>query len=145
MTFTAKEDYGLRAMLDIAANGARGPVQAREIANRQHVPEQFLEQLLSSLRRAELIRSIRGAGGGYALSVPADQLSVGSIFRALTGPLVPPDLIAPLEIDSAETVVIRSVWDEIRESMRAVADRTTLADLLHRRNQSGEVFHAMHI
>ena len=145
MTFTAKEDYGLRAMLDIAANGARGPVQAREIAGRQRIPEQFLEQLLSSLRRAEVIRSIRGAGGGYALAIPAEQLTVGAIFRALTGPLVPPDLIAPLEIDSAEAVVIRSVWDEIRESMRAVADRTTLAALLQRRNQSGDVYHAMHI
>lgn len=145
MTFTAKEDYGLRAMLDIAANGGRGPVQAREIALRQRIPEQFLEQLLSSLRRAEVIRSIRGAGGGYALAVPAERLTVGDIFRALTGPLVPPDLIAPLEIDSAEAVVIRSVWDEIRESMRAVADKTTLAALLQRRNQSGDVYHAMHI
>ena len=132
-------------MLDIAANGARGPVQAREIALRQHIPEQFLEQLLAGLRRAEVIRSIRGAGGGYALAVSAELLTIGAIFRALTGPLMPTDLVSPLEIDSAEAVVIRSVWSEIRESMRSVVDSTTLAALLHRRNQSGEVFHAMHI
>ena len=145
MNFTAKEDYGLRAVLDIAAQGGRGPVQAREIALRQRIPEQFLEQLLASLRRAEIVRSIRGAGGGYALAVDAGQLSVGSILRALSGPLVPPDLIAPSEADTAEAAVIRGVWGSIRDALRTVADDATLADLLDRRNRSGEVFHAMHI
>jgi Rrf2 family protein len=68
VNFTAKEDYGLRAVLDLAAHAGAGPVQTREIAQRQHIPEQFLEQLLAALRRAEVVRSTRGAGGGYGLA-----------------------------------------------------------------------------
>jgi Rrf2 family transcriptional regulator, cysteine metabolism repressor len=145
MTFTAKEDYGLRAMLDIAANGARGPVQAREIALRQRIPEQFLEQLLATLRRAELIRSIRGAGGGYALAIEAHRLSVGEVLRALSGPLVPHELTAPAPEDSPETVVVRAVWDDVRTALRAVADETYLASLLERRAESQNASYAMHI
>ncbi|MGC4045738.1 MAG: Rrf2 family transcriptional regulator [Armatimonas sp.] len=107
MTFTAKEDYGLRAILDIAANSANGPVQAREIAQRQRIPEQFLEQLLATMRRAELIRSIRGAGGGYILAMDASNLRVGDILRALSGPLVPHDLSTPGPEDSPETAAVR--------------------------------------
>ncbi|MEJ5299208.1 MAG: Rrf2 family transcriptional regulator, partial [Armatimonadota bacterium] len=61
MNFTAREDYGLRAALDLALNVERGPVQSREIATRQGIPEQFLEQLLGALRRGGLVRSVRGA------------------------------------------------------------------------------------
>ena len=93
MNFTAKEDYGLRAALDLAAYGGNGPVQAREIAARQAIPEQFLEQLLASLRRAEVIRSTRGAAGGYSLASDPSRVTVGAVLRALSGPLVPPELV----------------------------------------------------
>jgi hypothetical protein len=73
VNFTAKEDYGLRAVLDLAAHAGAGPVQTREIAQRQHIPEQFLEQLLAALRRAEVVRSTRGAGGGYGLAASPDR------------------------------------------------------------------------
>jgi Rrf2 family transcriptional regulator, cysteine metabolism repressor len=145
MTFTAKEDYGLRAILDIAANGGSGPVQAREIAQRQRIPEQFLEQLLATLRRAELIRSIRGAGGGYALAMDANTLRVGDVLRALSGPLVPHDLSTPGPDDSPETAAVRGIWDTFRIALRTVADETTLAVLLERRPQSANASYAMHI
>jgi Rrf2 family protein len=145
MTFTAREDYGLRAVLDIAANAARGPVQARDIAHRQGIPEQFLEQLLGALRRAEVIRSIRGAGGGYVLAGEPYSLHVGDILRALSGPLVPPELSAANANDSPETSAVRLLWGELCESLSSVADGTSLAALLERCPEGADASYAMHI
>ncbi|MEI6431459.1 MAG: Rrf2 family transcriptional regulator [bacterium] len=140
MNFTQKEDYGLRASLDLAVRAGSGPVQTRDIASRQGIPEQFLEQLLAALRRAEIVRSTRGAGGGYALSTPPSQITVGQILRALSGPLVPTELVSggndDASLDTSEVLVIRSVWGDIRSSIRAFADNTTLQDLLDRRSAS---------
>ena len=138
MNFTAKEDYGLRAVLDLAAHveraGGGGPVQTREIALRQRIPEQFLEQLLAALRRAEVVRSTRGAGGGYALAAPPNKITVGHVLRALSGPFVPPERVEPALTDqTAEAGVIRNVWGALREAIRSVADTTTLQDLLDQR------------
>lgn len=150
MNFTAKEDYGLRAVLDLAVNSGAGPVQTREIASRQRIPEQFLEQLLAALRRAEVVRSTRGAGGGYSLAAPADKLTVGQVLRALSGPLVPPELITgegdPATRDIPEAAVVRGLWEEVRAALRKVADGTTLQDLLDRRNAAaGDSGYMMHI
>ena len=140
MNFTAKEDYGLRAVLDLAACGGAEPVQTREIAQRQHIPEQFLEQLLAALRRAEVVRSTRGAGGGYTLAASADRITVGQVICALSGPLVPPELIASDSAtaarDTPESAVVRGLWLAFREALRGVADGTTLQDLLDKRADS---------
>lgn len=148
MNFTAKEDYGLRAALDLAAHAGAGPVQAREIAARQAIPEQFLEQLLAALRRAEVVRSTRGASGGYALAADPSRVTVGNVLRALSGPLVPPELIDgppdAADRDLPETRVVRGVWAEIRDALRSVADSVTLAELLERRDNTASSF-MMHI
>jgi Rrf2 family protein len=135
VNFTAKEDYGLRAVLDLAAQGGSGggPIQTRDIARRQRIPEQFLEQLLAALRRAEVVRSTRGAGGGYALAARPDQITVGQVLRALSGPFVPPELVEPGPHDTTESLVVRGVWNHLREAIRGVADHTSLQDLLDRR------------
>lgn len=138
MNFTAKEDYGLRAVLDLAVYAGMGPVQTREIATRQRIPEQFLEQLLAALRRAEVVRSTRGAGGGYTLAGPPSRITVGQVLRALSGPLVPTELVTgdadPSTREIPEAIVIRNVWESIREALRGVADSTTLQDLLDQRS-----------
>lgn len=151
MTFTSKEDYGLRAVLDLAAQSGLGPVQAREIAARQQIPEPFLEQLLASLRRAEVVRSIRGAGGGYVLADTPDRVTVGAILRALSGPLIPHELIqgTPEEPESlgaiAEVQVVRGVWRELRAALLSVVETVTVAELLERREATREGYFAMHI
>jgi Rrf2 family protein len=150
MNFTAKEDYGLRAVLDLAVNSTQGPVQTREIAARQRIPEQFLEQLLAALRRAEVVRSTRGAGGGYALATAPDRITVGQVLRALSGPLVPTELVTgeadPSTGDVPEAVIVRGVWEGIRAAIRSVADQTTLQDLLDRRSATlRDVSYMMHI
>lgn len=150
MNFTAKEDYGLRAVLDLAVNATTGPVQTREIAARQRIPEQFLEQLLASLRRAEVVRSTRGAGGGYSLATSPERITVGQVLRALSGPLVPTELVTgeadPSTSEVPEAVIVRSVWEGIRAAIRSVADQTTLQDLLDRRSATlRDVSFMMHI
>ena len=140
MNFTAKEDYGLRAVLDLAVHGHSGPVQTREIAARQRIPEQFLEQLLAALRRAEVVRSTRGAGGGYTLAAAPNQVTVGAVLRALSGPLVPTELVTGdgdgQTREIPEAVVVRGVWESLRAALRAVADKTTVQELLDRRAAS---------
>jgi len=137
MNFTAKEDYGLRAVLDLAANFGSVPTQARELAQRQQIPEQFLEQILAALRRAEVLRSVRGSGGGYALSAAPRQITVGQVLRALTGPLVPTELLVGdgALSGSADTQLVRGVWESMEVAIRAVADGTTIQDLLDRRRE----------
>ena len=145
MNFTAKEDYGLRAVLDLAVHDGGGPVQTREIAARQRIPEQFLEQLMASLRRAEVVRSTRGAGGGYSLAASPDKLTVGDVLRALSGPLVPTELVTGesggsegAAHDAPEAVVVRSVWHDIRAALRQTCDTLTLQMLLDKRSESGD-------
>jgi Rrf2 family transcriptional regulator, cysteine metabolism repressor len=136
MNFTAKEDYGLRAVLDLALHSGATPVRASEIAARQQIPEQFLEQLLATLRRGEIIRSTRGASGGYTLATAPDKVTVGDVLRSLSGPFVPADLIERTgdeKSESTEGQVVREVWGAFRTAIRSVADTTTLQDLLDKR------------
>ena len=151
MNFTAKEDYGLRAVLDLAVHTGGGPIQTREIAHRQRIPEQFLEQLLAALRRAEVVRSTRGAGGGYALAASPDKITVGQVLRALSGPLVPTELVTGEGDDAAtaalpETAVVRNFWDRLRATIRETADGTTLQDFLEKRAEhTGDSGYMMNI
>jgi Rrf2 family protein len=133
MNFTAKEDYGIRAVLDIALQKQNAPVQAREIATRQSIPEQFLEQVLSVLRRAGVIRSIRGAAGGYDLAKPAGQTTIGEIIRALSGPLVPVQCVNEDDLarcPSQDLCSVSHFWRRLKEAIEDVVQRTTIQDLV---------------
>ncbi len=148
MNFTAKEDYGLRAVLDLAVHDGGGPVQTREIAARQRIPEQFLEQLMASLRRAEVVRSTRGAGGGYSLAASPSKISVGDVLRALSGPLVPTELVSgePDESSAPEAAVVQGVWKTVQDALSKTCDTTTLQMLLDKRNLSDrDQSYMMHI
>ena len=141
MNFTAKEDYGIRAVLDIALNRHRAPIQAREIAARQDIPEQFLEQLLAALRRAGIVRSIRGAAGGYDLARPSDRISVGDILRALSGPIVPVQCVN--EDDSTlcpqqELCSVSHFWTRLKDAIENVVDGTTIQDLVDHQLRAGQ-------
>ncbi|MBQ9062223.1 MAG: Rrf2 family transcriptional regulator [Eubacterium sp.] len=85
MKLTTRGRYGLRAMIDLAVHEQESAVSAQSIAERQDLSERYLEQLIRAMKKAGLVESIRGAGGGYRLARPADQISVGDILRALEG------------------------------------------------------------
>ncbi|MDO8589538.1 MAG: Rrf2 family transcriptional regulator [Armatimonadota bacterium] len=138
MNFTAKEDYGIRAVVDIAVHRGNTPVQAKEIAGRQEIPEQFLEQLLATLRRAGVIRSFRGAGGGYDLARASSQIFVGEILRALSGPIVPVRCVSRSDLERCErqgSCGLVDLWERLRASISEVVDSTSIQDLVDRHEQ----------
>jgi Rrf2 family transcriptional regulator, cysteine metabolism repressor len=133
MNFTAKEDYGIRAVVDIAIHRSGAPIQAREIASRQGIPEQFLEQVLAALRRAGVVRSIRGAAGGYDLAKPAHQTTVGEILRALSGPVVPIQCVNEDEFNKCEaqgSCTVSFFWCKLKDAILGVVDGTTVQDMV---------------
>lgn len=141
MRVTAREDYGIRAVVDIALNRSNAPIQARDISVRQGIPEQFLEQVLSALRRAGVVKSIRGASGGYDLARSADQITVGDVLRALSGPLLP-DM--PFSVNGGTGADF--FWSRLRDAVEDVADGTTVQDLVDYELSSEQVHsYMMHI
>ena len=127
---SAKADYALRAVAELAtADG--GPVKGEQLATRQEIPPKFLENILGDLRHAGLVRSQRGAEGGYWLAKSAADVSIADIIRAVEGPLAdvhgtPPE---KLKFGGAATSV-KEVWVAARASLRSVLEVVTLADIV---------------
>lgn len=133
MKFSTKGRYGLRAMIEIAAHENDGPVSIHAIAERQGLSSRYLEQLLTPLKQAGLVKSIRGAQGGYVLGKNAEDITAGDIIRVLEGPISPVDCISelqPEECARACQCVTRDIWVEIRDAVSKILDSHTLADLV---------------
>ncbi len=128
MKVTAREVYGIRAVLDIALNKSSAPIQAHEISARQGIPVQFLEQVLAALRRSGIVRSVRGASGGYDLARPASQITVGDVLRALSGPLLSEPSSANKDLEDYQSGAA-FFWSRLREAVETAADGTTIQDL----------------
>lgn len=130
MRVTARSDYAIRALLEIAAAPAGTPLRADAIARGQRIPLKFLENLLTDLRRARLVTSQRGTAGGYRLARPAAEIHLAEVIRAVDGPLADVRDLAPeaLEYPGA-AASLRDVWIALRASMRRVLESTTLADV----------------
>jgi len=130
---SAKVDYALRALLELAAAPAPGQVSAERLASAQAIPPKFLENILLELRRAEIVVSQRGVEGGYRLARPADEISVADVIRALEGPIASVRGVRPEEIEyTGPARSLQPLWVELRASMREVLEGTTLADLVER-------------
>lgn len=131
MRITAKVDYALRAMAQLAAEPAGRPVAAARLADEQAIPLKFLHGVLADLKRARLVRSTRGAVGGYELWRPATDITVADVFRAIDGPLVTvrDTVLSDLEY-TGPAAVLREVWMAARASLRQVFENVTLADLV---------------
>ena len=133
---SAKVDYALRAMLELAV--ADGLVKSERVAAAQGIPQKFLENILLDLRHAELVTSRRGIEGGYALARPAGEISVAEVIRAVEGP------IATVRGERPDDVVytgpahaLGSVWLELRRAMRGVLEETTLEEIVARSRGAG--------
>jgi Rrf2 family transcriptional regulator, cysteine metabolism repressor len=144
LLFTSKVEYALRAVVDLAAHAGEGAIQSREIAARQGIPESYLDQLLSALRRAGLVRSIRGAAGGYTLAKPAQGITVGDVIRACDGAHLTADTsAAPPKGDRGTAAAVQSVRRRVQEAVRAVIEETTVRDLLAERQRLDETHSLM--
>lgn len=130
MKLSTNSRYGLRAMVDLAANYAGEPVCLRDIAQRQHISESYLEQAFASLRRAGLIRSTKGAQGGYEPAQEPETLQAGAILRVLEGDLsIVDDSPVYAGEDPVKRCIKENVWNAIDQSILHVANSVTLADL----------------
>ncbi len=124
MKISTKGRYGLTMMMELASRYGEGPISLKSIAQRHGLSEHYLEQLIAPLRNAGLVKSIRGAYGGYVLSKPPEEITSGDVIRVLEGP------ISPVEFAEEEDPAKRYLWLRIRDSISAVLDSTTLKDLI---------------
>lgn len=140
MKISTRGRYGLRAMLDLAVFSRGEHVALNAIAERQNISENYLEQVFSILRKAGLVRSVKGAQGGYTLAMDPAQVTVGMILRALEGELAVVDEENSGEgVESAMLSCLQSnVWDPINASMNQVADSISLQDLVDSFNNINE-------
>ncbi len=133
MRVSAKTDYAVRALLELAVGG-EGPVKAERLAQAQAIPLKFLENILTDLRHAGIVRAQRGAEGGYWLARDPAEVTVGEVIRAVDGPLASVRGEAPEDVayDGAAQN-LRVVWVALRASMRSVVDEVTLEDVVNDR------------
>lgn len=130
MQISAKTDYAVRALLSLAAH-APERISAGVVVDEQDLPPKFVEGILGDLRRAGLVRTQRGVGGGYSLSRPATEITLGAVLRAVDGPLAEVHGLRPDETSySGVAVHLREVWVAVRASLREVLDHTTVEDVL---------------
>jgi Rrf2 family protein len=130
MRISAKVDYAVRAAVQLAAAEPGRPTKGEALASAQGIPLKFLENILSDMRHAGLVRSQRGAEGGYWLNRPADEITVADVIRAVEGPLASVRGQRPEDIayDGAAEP-LQKVWIAVRASLRSVAEHVTLADI----------------
>jgi Rrf2 family protein len=130
MHVTAKADYAVRAVIELAGSSQDAPRKVDEVAQAQHIPVSFLENILTQLRSSGLVRSQRGPEGGYWLAKPADEVNLAQIIRAVEGPLVGVRGQRPEEVEyagSAES--LKQVWIALRANLRKVLEQVTVADV----------------
>lgn len=125
-----KGDYGVRAMLDLAERQGQGPIQSESIAHRQGISEAYLDQLLTLLRRAGLVRSVRGPRGGHELARPADQITLIEVMNALEGNFLADGPDATSDLPSV--LVQRELWQRVRQETQRILTGISVQDLLDR-------------
>jgi Rrf2 family protein len=130
--FGIREDYALRALLELALHSGERPMQSHDLAQRQHIPAPYMDQILLQLRRGSIVRSVRGAGGGFLLARAPQDITVGDILRALRGEITV--LAAPrgTASEEADTGAVREFWERLQNSICELVDKTTLQDLVQR-------------
>ncbi len=134
MKLSAREQYGLRAMIELARRYGQGPVSLNDVAQAQEISFPYLEQIVPLLKDAGLIESTRGAYGGYVLSREPNEITIGDVIRALEeGHIIPLKCISIAETSDPcarqETCMARDVWKKMHNGIVEVLDSTTLADL----------------
>jgi len=130
MRISAKADYAVRAAVELAGSTGEKPVKAERIATAQEIPLNFLENILGELRHAGIVRSHRGADGGFRLAKPADEVTIADIIRAVEGPLASVRGGPPEETSYPGTsAALPRVWIAVRANLRQVVEHVTVADV----------------
>lgn len=137
MKLSTRGRYGLKAMFQLALHYGEGPIPLNQIAEKQGLSENYLEQLFSTLRKEGFLNSVRGAQGGYMLSMSPDKITVGDILRSLEGSMAPAECVLDefSECSRDESCVTRLVWIKIKDSIDEVIDSITLQDMVDDENK----------
>lgn len=129
MQISARSDYGIRALVELAAAGG-GPCTVTELAEAQAIPARFLQNILLQLRRRGFLRSQRGTDGGYRLARPAEEITIAEVIRALEGPLAGVRGALPETVAyEGHARAVADVWLAARVSTRRVLEHVTLQDV----------------
>ena len=145
MKLSTKGRYGVTAMYDLAMHVGKGPISLKSVAERQEISEHYLEQLMGQLRKAGLVKSTRGAQGGYMLTKQPTDITVGDIVRVMEGPIAPVDCLlaekgpANPYCGKSEQCVRRNIWLKMGESIASALDSISLASLCTDLQPSKEV------
>jgi Rrf2 family cysteine metabolism transcriptional repressor len=126
-------------MIALAKKYGDGPISLKSIAKEHNLSEHYLEQLIAPLRNAQLVKSVRGAYGGYMLGKEAGDITAGDIIRVLEGP------ITPVEIIDDEEPAKRDLWIKIRDAVKDVLDSTTLEDLASFEDKGDQEYYMFYI
>jgi Rrf2 family protein len=131
MKISTKGRYGLRAMVDLTISSHGEHVALNSIAQRQNISENYLEQVFASLRKAGLVKSVKGAQGGYVLSRKASDISIGDVLRVLEGNLsvIDSEKIEDTDAGSLQNCIKINLWDKLDEGINKLVDSVTLEDL----------------
>lgn len=133
LRLSTKGQYGVRAMFEVARRYPDNPVTIKEISERQAVSVAYLEQILNKLRRAGLIKSVKGPGGGYLLAKEPGDTSIGAILNELEGPVALTSCLDPDEgCSKVEGCVIHLLWSSLGEKIEAFLETMTLKDLIEK-------------
>lgn len=131
MKLSTKGRYGVKAMVELAINYGSDPISIKTISERQNISEYYLEQLFSPLRKANLIKSIRGAQGGYVLSREPKSISVANIISILEGPIAISSCVDGDICDNGESCATRLLWEKLKNSIDEVMESVSLQDIVN--------------
>jgi Rrf2 family protein len=131
LRLSTKSEYGVRAMLEIAKDYNNAPLTIKVISQRQNLSSAYLEQIMNTLRRAGLVESLKGPGGGYVLADKPDNISIGKILRALEGPVALTSCLEPAtdNCSQIEGCVARLLWQALGETIEKFLEKISLQDL----------------
>jgi len=139
LKLSTRGKYGFRAMLELAINYGNGPIPLKNVSEQLDISQKYLEQLVAALKSAGLVKSVRGAHGGYALAKHPSEIKLSELIRTLEGSIAPSECVNDSEVcPRSKSCVTRSVWAKMKEAMNGVLESTTLQDLVEQQRTLGQ-------
>lgn len=134
--FSAKEEYGVLAILALSLHSGRGPLQVRSIAQKGRIPVRFLEQVMNLLKKRGLVESVRGPHGGYLLTKPPDQIRLGEVLQAVEGALISIEPASNRKnAGEIENRILKEIWGQAHASLEAFLNSISFKDLCERQKE----------
>jgi Rrf2 family cysteine metabolism transcriptional repressor len=145
MKISTKVRYGARAMLELALRYGEGPIELKEVANKENISLKYLEQVIIPLRTAGLVKSVRGSKGGYALAKPPSEICLNEMVEILEGPLSLIECLHdPKTCQKVRTCVTREVWQKVSDAINGIFRSVTLEDLVNRKREKEGIVSPMY-